>query len=306
MAALPADDEQALQATVLVASLRAGVPPVGDDDRLALTSAVAAAFERIVLRRGGRVVSVVDDRSVAVFVADDASGAIDAAQELAACNPPGAAVGPAIGLATDRIRVTGAVGVMGPAASRAIELAAVAGPGSVLVDVPTLLRAGRGALSSEPSVHRPTQWLTPISYVTLAGPVPVAPSPEWQLCRVRSWDIDRRLGFARDDRGEFYYFDGRHLVGSAPVEVRRRGFLIPRPPLVEGRNRVADPLLLVGARTKVEVEDNRGRYGFGGLIAGPVDTPPLYLAGLADEEPGDVVDVTIGVNAKGPMGQVQR
>lgn len=294
--------ERSPVATVMTASLDRALAGLGDDLRLDRTVRFARRFEDLVGSAGGRVVSIVDDQATALFAPMEASAAVDVG--VALVDEP--ELGPSIGIATRRVGVVAPGVVVGPAAWRARQLAIVAPPASVLADVETLEAAGRAAaLSSEPEVLEGAG-NDPVAYQVVARcSRPCIEDGGWALVRVVAWDAEKTRGTCRTG-SEHLYFDRRHLVGVPSVAARQRGFVVPRPPFGDGRNRVAHPVVLVGQHLEVEVEVNHGGTGCGGLTTGPVDVPPVALLDLGDTRPGTLVTAVVTPHRPGPVARVLR
>lgn len=308
--ATPAVDAQTLCATVLTVSLTEALLGRDDDTRFALTTAFARRFERLVRSGSGRVTAVVDDLLTAVFPSGDAAVAIAVGRDLVEGPDPR----PAVGISTQRVGVVGGVGMVGAAPARSLRLAAVAPVGSVLADADTLVAAG-DELGGPDHVHilRAPGSASTVLYQVVAGHGVddvarcggAADQGRWELSRVVRWDPERTRGALRTDAGEQLYFDVRHVVRPAVVGGRQRAFVVARPPLADGRNRVADPVVVVGQPVEVVVEDNHGGFGFGGLVTGPVDTPPITLVDLGSHEPGTTVTATVTAHRHGPVARVE-
>lgn len=298
---------QPLRATVVSVSLTEDLLGRGDDERFAVTRAFAAGFEHTVRAAGGRVAAVVDDHLTAVFSVTDAPTALAVVLDLVA----GSGLRPAVAMATERIGVVGGSGVVGVAPARARRLVAIAPAGVVLADVDTLVATGRGLPpSDELGVLPGSGAAAPVTYQAIVG-VPEgggrelgAAGTRWVLTRITSWDPERTRGSARTDAGEHLYFDSRHVVRRSAVSARRRAFVVPRPPLVAGRNRVADPVLVVGQQVELVIEENHGGFGLAGLTTGPVDSPPLTVVDLGSQRPGTTVTAIIAAHRQGPVARV--
>jgi len=101
----------------------------------------------------------------------------------------------------------------------------------------------------------------------------------WRRGVVRSVTDDGHHGFLIDDTDQFHYFDRRHLLGTTPAPTTIVWF-VSRPPLIEGRNPVADPVLELGAMVSCVVTDLDGTgSGFASVLhRTPTPSVPLHEA----------------------------
>ncbi len=122
---------------------------------------------------------------------------------------------------------------------------------------------------SEPAVVEPEVWA----------------ARRWRRGVVRSVTDDGHHGFLIDDDDQFHYFDRRHLLGGTPLPSTIVWF-VSRPPLIEGRNPVADPVLELGAAVSCVVTDVDGTGDGFASVLHRTPTPAVPMRGAADLEVG--------------------
>jgi hypothetical protein len=155
-------------------------------------------------------------------------------------------------------------------------LASVGRPGAALDDLvgpEQLLPVGRTAVHAYVEINWGTEprGLRPSAISRLAQ-LPLAPDrladaevahtpPASDVAvggQVRTWNRDTARGFVLADDGEFLYVDDRFVATQGAPPVGERAWFIPRPALIEGKNRVAACVVVRGGTMAA---DHRGTDG---------------------------------------------
>lgn len=124
---------------------------------------------------------------------------------------------------------------------------------------------------------------------------------------VRRWDKKKGQGFIISKEGEFFYVDRRYTAGPPELSPGSKVYFVPRPPLIEGKNRLAACVLALGQAVQGRVV-RVGKKGFGFVEVGDSsgNTQRLFMF-LGDNREGfsggDTVAFTVGENDRGPVAQ---
>ena len=84
----------------------------------------------------------------------------------------------------------------------------------------------------------------------------------WESGRVRSWNPSRSHGFIVSTKNEFFYVDDRFIVGADSLSVGAEVWFVPRPSLIEGKNRIATTVISNERPLEAQVIHARGTLRF--------------------------------------------
>lgn len=129
-------------------------------------------------------------------------------------------------------------------------------------------------------------------------PVRDTAAQEWETGRARSWNPSRRHGFIMSSSGEFFYVDDRFIVGGDSVAVGAEVWFVPKPALIEGKNRIATTVLSGQRPLEAQVVNARGSFRFTEVT----DTAG-NRAELRCPETSEAGDIIVGHIGSSPAGE---
>jgi len=109
----------------------------------------------------------------------------------------------------------------------------------------------------------------------------------WETGRVRSWNPSRHHGFIVSTRNEFFYVDDRFIVGADILTVGAEVWFVPKPSLIEGKNRIATTVLSNDRPLEAQVVNARGEFRFTEVTDTAGNRAELRCS--ASAEAGDII-----------------